>query len=158
MNHKKGIKMLKIEGIIEKNEIGEKFVVYELRDGITSELIFIGYCRITHFFAFPDARQILGKQFPERFIFRSISECTGKGEAIRQHAFHVNVNGFAKKLAEYNISNFNGSIICDQTGETFRTIGQVVLSHGIAAGNLSNHLRGIPGFNTVKGKTYRRVK
>lgn len=61
---------------------------------------------------------------------------------------------------EYNKMRvlFRGSAIeCVETGERFRNQSECAEKHNIRQGNLSKHLRNLPGCKHIKGRTYRRV-
>lgn len=48
-------------------------------------------------------------------------------------------------------------VLCNETGERWKTLKEAAQAHNLAESALSNHLNGKPGHKTVKGRTYRRV-
>lgn len=50
------------------------------------------------------------------------------------------------------------NIVCNETGQEFRTQLECAQIMGIAQGRLSGHLRGLPGHNKCNGYTFRRGK
>lgn len=149
--------MININGLIAKNEIEKRWVVYILYDARTAAPVFVGHCKLTQMFAFPDARRDMGSNFPDAFIFRVTDDCPDRSTAARAHGVRVRENGIIKELARQRLSVASSVIECVETGEKWPSVVEAARAHGLGAGNLSNHLRGSAGFNTVKGKTYRRI-
>ena len=50
--------------------------------------------------------------------------------------------------------NRKGPIICNETGQKFRNQAEAVQMMGINQSRLCQHLRGVPGYKTVKGLTF----
>lgn len=48
-------------------------------------------------------------------------------------------------------------IVCIETGEQFITVRAASKEHDVTYTQLLNHVNGVKGFNTVKGKTYKRI-
>lgn len=135
---------------IKPSDISKYHVVYILYDPETAVVAHVGQCRLSQLFALPDARQA-GIDPSEDVLLTMTDMFENRGEAVKAHSV---------RMKEYNFTptpTTHSKIECIETGEKFGTIAQVAEAHGIAASNLSNHLRNNLGYNTVKGKTYRRV-
>lgn len=149
--------MINLNALIRTADIEKTWVVYILYNAVTAAPVFVGHCKLNQLFALPDARRDMGAGMPEAVILRVTDECADVAAAARAHRVRVQETGIAVDLARYRMKRVTSLIECVETGEKWPTIVDAARAHGLGAGNLSNHLRGAPGFNTVKGKTYRRV-
>lgn len=48
-------------------------------------------------------------------------------------------------------------VLCVETGEQYNSIKEAVDKNNLTYSALCNHLRGMKGYKTVKGKTYRKI-
>lgn len=60
-------------------------------------------------------------------------------------------------IQSWSVKSNNKSVECIETGEIFSSAADVALQHDLTYGALLKHLKGEKSFNTVKGKTYRKV-
>jgi hypothetical protein len=67
------------------------------------------------------------------------------------NAKHIMMNVYEGKKKDTS----SRRVECIDSGETFRSASYCAEIHMLGKGNLSNHLRGVPGFDTVKGRRYR---
>lgn len=137
---------------------GNNFCVYEVwRD---TQLLYIGTCKFTLFGQLPDAQsnsafmEMVKRDEP--LNIRIVA--TGNRADCYNHRMRL-----ARSLPELPPCNKFGAtgrftgIICEQDGQTYKTQAQAAKAYGISQGNLSAHLRGRPGYNSVGGRTFRRV-
>lgn len=148
--------MINISTVIETTKIEKTWVVYIIFCQETAKVVFVGCCKLTQLFGLPDARQFV-TDLPANIIIRVTDQFDNKAAALQQHAVRVRETGLVNELAIQRFKAKGGAIECVTTGETWRTIAECAAAHGLAPGNLSNHLRGVSSFKTVKGKIYRRV-
>ena len=134
--------------------MNDEFIIYEVFDPAIVEIVYIGCCPTLQFMTLPDLRQNRLFQHGKDYLIKPISTHQGKGTAIKVHAQLTGTG----KMPHYNKLGYflkRGKIICDQTGETFSTINEAAEANFCSSSNLSNHLNHKPGFNSVKGKTFR---
>ena len=144
-------KVHRIAAIDQPSEMSKKWCVYSLADMTTNEVAYIGHIRLSQLFTFSDARA--EKVDLDKFYNIIVLDmCDNSGMALRQRMI---------RAREYQIpvapKPRSCRVLCVTTGETFNSIGEVAMQHGVAASNLSNHLNNKLGFNTVKGKVYKKV-
>lgn len=127
----------------------------------TNRIYYVGVAKLTEVYKFADAKDNTAwleyaKQQPiirARICFMSLHEmeCHNKRYTmIRELSPYCNLNG--RPLARAR-----SQIICNETNETFNTIQEIIAIHGGHVSQYSAHLRGVPGYKTVRNKTYRRV-
>lgn len=145
--------------IASLNQFNQAYCVYEHRT-IEEKIIFIGVTLLVDVFTFKDARnnsEWVKMMKADTYICCNVlaiseneRECWEmQRRLVREHQPHCNMRGFYSRHGLL-------PIVCDQTGERFRTITEVVRAHGVSASALSNHLNNKPGFRSVKNRTYHR--
>ncbi len=149
--------MININGFIDKNKSSKLWVVYILYHPHTAVPFFVGHCKLNQLFSFPDAYKDIGLSCPDLFMFRVTDVVENLGDALKAHSVRVRETGTLVDLARQRLANATAVIECLDTGEKWPTLAEAARAHGLGAGNLSKHLRGAAGFNTVKGRRYRRV-
>lgn len=141
------------------SKLSQEWAVYIIFDGITAKVEYVGMCLMSQLFSIPDAfaNSAFIKMFPDGHpvILRVDDVFKIKAEAIKRQAILINDHQLYKIMA---LGRFGRSapIICNETGETFPTLADAARAHGIAAGNLSNHLNHKPGFRSLRNRTYSR--
>ena len=55
------------------------------------------------------------------------------------------------------VKSYGQAVFCVETGERFKTMAEAGRTHNLSYSALGKHLKGEKGYNTVKGRTYRRV-
>jgi len=141
-------------------EISAAWAVYMLYDSATAHVKYVGCCRLTELFNVPDARanvlfdEVFGPD--KSLILRMINMHDDKNKAMSAQR---------KLIHEYSVPEMNqvssltrhAKIECINTGEVFDNAAHVCRAHGLPQPALSNHLNNKSGYNTVKGRTYRRM-
>ena len=123
-------------------------------------LIYIGVCNFVSIGKLPDAKQnaafmdAVQADTPISVVIKHLGTrmaCFNRrGEMIRQLKPIPICNKWA-------MGNRNLIIMCNEDGTTYRTATECAAAYGISAGNLSAHLCGKPGVNTLAGRTFRKV-
>lgn len=77
---------------------------------------------------------------------------------IKIVAFYDNFNDAMKLAVNLGFELFpTSAVVCNETGEYFINARKASESINVEPGNMSNHLRGIGSYKTLKGKTFRYV-
>lgn len=139
------------------SSFGKTWVCYTLRDGQTAEVMYNGHCRLTELFAMPDARAniLFDECFPPD---RPLLLCMVSEHPDRAHAALAARNLPAGRMNRADGMRRHAMIECVETGEKWHSAMDACRAHGLPQPALSNHLNGKPGYNSVKGRTYRRVR
>lgn len=138
-------------------ELPHVYVVYSLT---SDALNYIGVCKMGEISYVPDAREnvLFGQYFPNDhistmeilYVNENRSNCLiHASKLIEQHKPVMNKRG-------YHLNRSNAPIVCNETGEVFQTMLEVVAAHKINLSSLSQHLHNRPRYKTIKGKTYKR--
>lgn len=143
---------------LNPSAIGRQWVVYSVSIN-NGPIEFIGMCPAAKLMVLPDlqthpryASMFFGKDLTvEVLIF-----CANPREAQNYRWTYFQTVNYPEMNRTAAPLSRGHKIYCYETGESFMTIDQVVAAHGCSSSQLSGHLRGLPGFKTVKGKTYRR--
>lgn len=80
-------------------------------------------------------------------------------EANNRAGFHIRQK-FGDSTPFFNLTsyhNLHGTIICEQTGEIFFKQSDICRRYKCTPSQISSHLRGVLGYNSVKGYTFRRA-
>lgn len=141
-----------ISVIGQPNELSKQWAVYTLQDTGSFEIVHVGRIRLTQLLTMADARDNPRVDFSRLYIMNVISVEENAGLALR---------AAMAKIRELNLAVLPKpratSIYCITTGETFQSSIEVVKAHGVTQSQLSNHLNNKPGFNSVKGKVYKKL-
>lgn len=142
-------------------DIQQMYAIYMHRDA-DETVQYIGITPLADLFSLTDAR--CNSMWVDTFaqplttveidvIALTNSEREAFAEQRRQIAIHqppMNIKG-------YYVAPNRQNIICNETGEIFRTTRECALAHGLSQSALTNHLNGKIGHRTVKGRTYNRT-
>lgn len=143
---------IKSSVIGQLNEISKQWAVYTLQDTVTFEIVHVGHIRLSQLFTYADARDNPRVNF-ERFYITDVFEITDNAGLALRSAL--------AKIRELNLPVLPkpraATIQCVTTGEIFQSSVEVVKAHGVTQSALSNHLNNKPGFNSVKGKVYKKI-
>lgn len=125
----------------------------------TEQCVYVGVCKLRDVFTFPDARA--NTEWSRVFsatsaltiaiiaVSDSIHDCMNyRYQIVQNKQPYCNVYGAAV--------NKPLKIICNETGETFESAAAACKAYDLSPSQLSNHLRGLSGYRTVKGKTFRK--
>lgn len=134
------------------NEMSKQWAVYTLQDATTWEFVHVGHIRLTQLFTLADSHDN-PRVSPDRFYIVEVFDiCDNAGLALRSAM---------TKIRDLEIAVLpkprSTTIKCVTTGETFQSAIEVVRAHGVTQSALSNHLNNKPGFNSVKGRVYKKV-
>lgn len=136
----------------QPGEVSKQWAVYTLQDTGTFEFVHVGHIRLTQLLTMADARDNPRVDFSRLYIMNVIGLEENPGLALR---------AALAKIRELNLPVHpkprSTTIHCVTTGETFQSAIEVVRAHGVTQSALSNHLNNRPGFNTVKGKVYKKM-
>ena len=118
-------------------------ICYSVYDATSGTLLHIDSCPLSHWHNQPAMR------LPYIHVDIHAIEPAGDAKA-RQRS----------ELASHAATPpYNGTlrIACDQDGRTYANQSETATTYGIDQGRLSRHLRGAPGYATVRGLTFRYV-
>lgn len=141
--------------------LGGSFITYQLRDA-RGTVRYVGVCRLNRLLHLPDIikHPMFYYCFPageyvtieSLLIAHTRAECQRKRiEVVEQLSERPSLNVGDMLRGQHGLS-----ITCDQTGEVFRTMQDVVDAHGCTLSALSKHLQGKQGYFTVRKRTYKR--
>lgn len=156
------IKLTLIDATV--GEITNSFCVYSHMDGSDGQIKFVGFCALTEVLTFADAR--CNSRWPDIFL-RPDARIIVQVESLHGTEMEANKahHEFMSSLPSKPICNLKGywvaphrqDVICNETGERWKTVKEAAKAHNLSESALSNHLNGKTGHKTVKGRTYRRV-
>ena len=145
-------------------DVTNAMCVYTHMDGRDGQVKYVGVCALTEVLTFADAR--CNSKWPDIFLAPNVpiivtveSVHETEQEAIKARHDYIstlpvkpicNVKGFW-------IAPHRQDVICNETGERWKTIKEAAQAHNLSESALSNHLNGKTGHKSVKGRTYRRV-
>jgi len=120
---------------------------------------YMGVCRLTEVFSFPDAQantawREMFRDNPASLMMIKIKyvaatevDCINARRAfVMQNPPPCNMRGRPTR----------SRIVCDQTGQEWKTIVEAADAIKSSPSNLSNHINRKPGFKSVKGYTFTR--
>lgn len=151
--------MINITHAFTIDTLSEQWAVYVLYDG-TGKVHYIGHIRLTQLFTISDARaNALFKETLQGITvyIRVTDIVNSKAQALNAHAERTREYGGIPHMTIHGTSTKLTTVICNETGERFNSMNEVVRKHGVSLSQLSHHIRGTAGHKTVKGKTYARV-
>lgn len=136
----------------------KNYIVYEVwRDDV---LIYIGTCKFTAFAQLPDAqsnsmfmREVNGR---DPLNIRIVAIGT-KTDCYNDRARRARALPELPMCNKYGQTGRFTGVLCETDGKTYRSQSEAAQAYGISQGNLSSHLRGVPGHTTVSGRVFRRV-
>lgn len=125
------------------------WVTYEVwRDG---RYVYLGICRLSALPSLPDAVKA-GAVDADSAISLRILAIGDKLGCMNHRARHLRSGNVPaiKRLAVTGARH----IRCETDGRVYRTQTEAAEAYGISQGNLSNHLRGRPGYHAVAGRRF----
>lgn len=142
-------------------ELQKQWCVYELYNGKTAAVEYIGCCKLSNLFSIPDARSnvLFDDTFKEceTIMIRLLKQFESKAEAKKAVIEKINQGG----TPSMNCVSLNGVqyfVKCVSTDEVFRNAKAACQAHGLCEAHLSNHLNRKEGYNLCQGKSYKKVK
>lgn len=118
------------------------------------ELLYVGYEKLTkiatleNLFLLPNFKKDL------QYVVTIEGPCDNWIEAENGVALKIRENEKTPPLNKTMWSIKTQSVMCRETGKIFLNASECAHLEGISNGNLSRHLKGRPGYKTLKGKTY----
>ena len=138
----------------------ERWVVYSIHIGDELENVHMDCCKLYDIENIPETKnhnKFLDTLGNTRFVSVKIHKLFDRKSQcevfIRQFNHGKRPPFMNRFFASYNRQI---GVICNETGEKFKTLKECARTHGIDHGNLSKHLRGEPNYKHIKGRTYRR--
>lgn len=128
---------------------------------IGDEIMFIGVCRTHEIFFAPDARK--NSEWKKVFANQQILELKMHmiGSSLDCQRFRETWMRTFKRRPRCNLFGHMterfSKIQCVETGEIFESQVAVCLAVGVATSQMSNHIRGVPGHRTIKGRRYIKI-
>lgn len=145
-------------------DITNSVCVYSHMDARDGQVKYVGMCALTEVLNFTDAR--CNSLWPDIFlkpdaqIIITVESLHGsEQEAIKARYDFINALP-VKPICNakgYNIAPHRQDVLCNETGERWKSVKETAQAHNLSESALSNHLNGKPGYRTVKGRTYRRI-
>lgn len=135
----------------------EAFWVYGIYEN--NELVFMYYGQLRDIIAMRPFK--INEKFIEgqSYTYALLQECSNKIEAENTLNTWIKLSELGGATPPYN--NFNRAyndnkfIQCLETGRFYRSAQDIVRIFNVSQSALSNHLRGVPGYRTVKGMRFR---
>lgn len=134
--------------------ISRGFATFTIRDATTAKVIYIGMSRTSHILALTDAKAA-GLTEDRNVIVTINNLYNTEREANNARAAMIQSDGMPE-LNRNTVLSRHSPIECITTGETFDSAASAALAHNINPAALSQHLNNRTGYNSVKGKIYRR--
>jgi len=131
------------------SDFRKSWAVYIVHDAGSAAPLIVGMCRLSELFGMPDNKLPVDTAV----ILRILTICPDRGTAAQQQAIQARAHGVTITMATMS----NAKIQCIETGDIYHNAAECAVSCEIDPTALSKHLRGKPGFKTVKGRTYRKV-
>lgn len=134
------------------------WVSYIIKD-CTDKIVHLGCCRFAVIAATPDKPdwiaegpiyivQIARDPDYKKIMNRAVKWCIDNDrEDLRRNL-----------QSNHKSNRHTVSVICNDTGETFKSINAVCDAHGLSYSALHKHLTRAIGHKSVKGKTYTRIE
>ncbi len=144
--------------ILHNMSLTDKWCVYEIWHGAPSALEYIGTCKISAIGTVPDARRNAG--FNARVTGSFTLRIIATGDRVDCHNYRARLVRMSAEPPPCNRLNAlvrYSAIKCVNDGRIYRTQSEACAAYGITQGNMSNHLRGAPSYNTLKGLKFMRV-
>lgn len=143
------------------NDIRQLYAVYMHRD-VDSTVQYVGVTPLSELFTLEDAAcnsewaDTFGKPLTTleiEVIALTPNEREAFVEMRRQIAIH---NPRCNKVGYY-ITTTRQGVICNETGEMWKSVRDASIAHGLSYSQLYNHLSRKPGYKSCKGRTYSRT-
>lgn len=148
--------------IIAAKDAYDMYAVYVHRDATDKTIHFVGCCTLDKLFTSPDARS--NKQWLQMYgnsgaayELEVITLSNNMKEAYSEQRRLIQIYDPICNRRGFWLDTRHMRVQCVETGEIFDTATECAAAHSITASALSNHLRQKRGFNTVGGRTYKRI-
>ncbi len=151
--------MFNINIMTNIHQLKNGYVVYQIHEANTLAVEFVGVEKLSKVFQLSDlySNNVLKKYMnaDQSFGVQIVAICDNKGQALKEQSAFIRQAGWpaANKYAQ---ASAHGMIVCNETGDEFRTIAELCSTRGLDPAAVSRHLRNVPGHPRVKGKTYTR--
>lgn len=136
---------------INVNHYKNEYILYYITD-VTGSILQVNIVKFTDSTAFID----LPKTQYDKLYQVIIAKNTDKEILLNNAILWANSNNCQHLLKQITLTD-RMVIICNETGEKFNTATEVCAAHNLSYSAVINHLKGKKSFNSVKGKTYKRV-
>ncbi len=133
------------------------YALYSLTalDGTTLHLGIVPFSQLTAFDDVPD-------ELKQGMAYMSVLMTDIDRMKLANHALQTEDAILRDRLTEtiqaWSIKPTSRTVVCNETKEKWSTATACAEAHDLCYPALLNHLAGRKSFNTVKGRTYRRVK
>lgn len=134
------------------------FAVYQVSDESDTP-IYLWYAKLSDVYLLRPLIKNPAFDATKQYSVEILETAESMVEANNRAGFHIRQK-FGDSTPFFNLTsyyNLHGTIICEQTGELFYKQSDICRRLGCTASQLSNHLRGVAGYNSVKGFTFRRA-
>lgn len=147
--------------VLNPNKIKNQFAAYSLTDA-DGNLLFVGVARATDVLCFPGAtiatlpdRVNLLVQQPRDDLMTAANDALGMAGERRDL-----IAGLKKMVDNFKRPPQRAGcpVECVETGERFFSMTAAMKAHGLSYSALHNHLNGLVGYKTVKGRRYKKLK
>lgn len=143
-------------------QLSNGWVVYQIHDNPSLEIVFVGIEKVKNFGKFADfLSNPLMEKYRENdlqtFNISIFATCNSRVEALQKQSDAL----FEADYPEANLLSKAArsmQIKCINDGKTYNTQEECCAAYGISQSALSKHLRNLPGHKTVGGKIYKNVK
>jgi hypothetical protein len=140
------------------NNIRTAQAVYKVSDA-NGTPIFVGCCKLTEVYYLRPLVKNPAFDATQAYSVEVLAITQNKVQAYNLMSAHIK-STFGDKLPFFIVTayhNLHGTIICEQTGEVFYRQSDICRKLDCTAAQLSNHLRGVAGYNSVRGMTFKRA-
>lgn len=139
-------------------QIGKLWCVYEVWKN--DQLVYVGMCKLKHYLSMPDAqtnadfiRSVLDGD-PISIAVKFIGE---RNNCHNQRGFMLRGMTTVPALNKFTNAHAAVRIQCNEDGALYRNQTEAANAYDIATSAMSCHMRGVPGYARVKGRTFSRV-
>lgn len=140
--------------IVLKKRFLDKLWIYGVYDK-SSNLVFMNYGSLKEIVSMSPFRALDKFNEEECYTFVLIQPCESKLAAENALASWINNSELEGKTPPMNIYSMNYNnrylIQCVENGRFYQSASEVAKIFGVAQSALSNHLRGAPGYKSVRG-------
>lgn len=132
--------------------------VYSVSDE-TGAPIFVGHCKLTDVYLLRPLVKNPAFDVSKQYSVTVLDIVYNKIEAYNKASAHMKeiFKGETPFFILTSHYNLYGTIICEQTGEVFHNQADICRKLKCTSAQVSNHLRGVQGYNSIKGFTFRRA-
>lgn len=139
-------------------QLTKAWCVYELWNG--QDLIFVGVTKLTRISEMTDAmerREVMQIVRNDTVLSIAVKFVGDRTACQNQRGLMFRAAGSMPPGNRSTMVSAPQMIRCNEDGMTYRTQTEAAQAYKLSQSALSNHLRGLPGFVRVKGRTFSRV-